>query len=115
MSFIYPRTISVLRTPVNDDVSNHDYSARVPPLTVIASNIPASIQLRAQTTKPNTNLPQDVSNDTYWRIFIPKKALAKGIIKKSDVIEDEEGNRYEVDGDYWNSLGYNILAKNLNA
>lgn len=113
MSFLYPRTISVSRMPVSNDINNTNYEGRVPPLTVIASNVRANIQLRGQTTRPATNLPQDVTNDTYWRIFV--RSLAAGTVHIRDVITDDLGRQFEVVGDYWNSLGYNILAKRLSS
>lgn len=111
MSFIYPRTISVLRMPVSTDIDDTAYEGRVPPLTVILTGLSASIQQKSTTSSAKEKFPQDASNETYWRIFIRKPP--RGVIKIRDVIVDDLGYKFEVVGDYWNSLGYNVLAKRL--
>lgn len=112
MSFLYPRKITVLRAITASNINDHSYEGRTQSeFTTIASNLIASIQLSSQSSRPTTQLPADASNDTYWRIFQP--TLAAGTIQVRDVIVDDLGRRFEVVGDYWNSLGYNILAKRL--
>jgi hypothetical protein len=113
VSFLYPRTIQIQRVPTSTDINNHDYEGRVPPFTVVASNVQCSIQQTSYTNKPAMGLPQDAASDTIYRIYIPLKGLAKGTIKLRDIVVDDLGVRYEVLTPYWDSLGYNILTRVL--
>lgn len=49
-----------------------------------------------------------------WNIFTPLGAIAKGIVKKGDMITDDLGVQYVVEAPYWNSLGYRISARLYN-
>lgn len=115
MSFIYPRTIAITR-PAQDtavgyspNYSGVDSSNEMP----IASGLPASIQLKKERGKPDPNLPADASAKTFWTIFIPSAFAPLGLIATNDIATDDLGNRYQITGPYWNSLGYAALAELL--
>jgi hypothetical protein len=114
MSFIYPRLVSVERPVIGADMQQEKLSyAAVSGL----NNLKASIQFKAITGRPNTDLPADPSNETYWAIFIPFSqsggVITRGLIKLRDVVIDDTDLRYEAVGPYWNSLGYNLRCKLL--
>lgn len=116
LAFIYPRTVSVLRPDIEGDMKYEtlDYL-----LVTGLSNLLASIQLTGITGRPNTNLPADASNETYWNIFIPfaqgmqTGVIARGLILLRDKITDDLNQAYEVVGAYWDSFGYNLRCKLL--
>ncbi len=112
MSFIYPRTVAVTRPNRDTTVGFAGYSGlSAADETAVVSGLAASIQLKKQGGAPEAKLPGDVAKKPFWAIFIRRAAL--GVIRKHDIITDDLGNRYQVDGCYWNSLGYNILAEEL--
>lgn len=114
--FIYPRTISVSRPidPANLSYSELNYS----PVTGL-SNLIASIQYGSISGVPNTQLPGDASNETYWDIYIPfaqglqSGVIANGLILLRDKIIDDQSLQYEVVAPYWDSLGYKLRCKLL--
>lgn len=112
MSFIYPRIVSVSRPNAETGVGFTGYSGlSKQDETPVVSDLRASIQLKKQGGAPEAKLPGDVAKKQFWVIFI--RAAALGTIKKHDIITDDLGIRYQVNGCYWNSLGYNILAEEL--
>lgn len=113
MSFLYPRTITVNRYAVTQATGVVGYNGETDSeLTPILEKIPASIQLAAKGSAPPTKLPGDPSKRVYWNILF-KADL--GTVQTDDVIVDELGNRYQVVGPYWNSLGYQCLCELLEA
>ncbi len=110
MSFLYPRTVSVQRPGASvPGVGLQAYSApTVAP--VVATGLPASIQLKKEVGTLPASLPGDVSRRTYWNIFV---RCALGTVLDRDVIIDDAGVRYQVTGAYWNSLGYACLCERL--
>ena len=114
MSFVYPRTIRILRQAMDTAFGELPPSgARLAPETVVAQGIPASIQQRTTGAKPEPDIPADASNRTMWRVFIPRRRLANGVVQEGDIVVDDLGVRYQVAGPYWNSLGYNLLVERL--
>ncbi|MGF7131914.1 hypothetical protein P3T40_003397 [Paraburkholderia sp. EB58] len=115
MSFLYPRTIAITRP--NNAVQagyNPSYSGLSPSQeTPIASDLPASIQLKKDRGRPDTGLPGDTSAKSQWTILIPRSKAALGTIETWDVITDDLNVRYQVLAPYWNSLGYALLAERL--
>lgn len=112
MSFLYPRTITGYRYDIEGDMQyeGNNYS-----LIAGAQNLPASIQLTGTSGKPSDNLPTEASNETYYNVFVPLKVnhvvIARDLFKKRDMIIDDTGLRYEINGAYWDSLGFNMRCK----
>lgn len=111
MSFIYPRTISVYRAGAVASQGLQTYND-VNPLTLIASGLPATIDLKKEVGSQPAGLPGDTSRRTYWNINF-KGAL--GLVLDNDVIVDDLGQRYQVTGAYWTMLGYQVLAERIAA
>lgn len=116
MSFIYPRTIAISRPNTNDTPGDRGYSGVTKANeTQIAAGLPASIQLDTKGGKPDGDVPSDAYGRSAYRIFIPQSAAALGLINERDIVTDDLGKRYQVVGDYWNSLGYNLACTLLEA
>jgi len=116
LSFIYPRTIKVTRPGRQSGVgAREEYAAdEASNETVVATDIPASIQARSTGGKNPVGLPGDGAMQT-WRILTPKGALKFGQVKNLDIATDECGNRYQIVADYTNSLGCDFIANRLEA
>lgn len=114
MSFLYPSTVTVTRPTQPAGVGAVGYGGEQPSTeaSVVASAVPASIQLAKEHGKPDAGLPGD-ANKTLWKVIIPAYAVAKGTIQARDVIADDLGVRYQVVGPYWNSLGYGCVCERL--
>lgn len=118
MSFLYPRIVSFTRpgaqnsTTVGDQGEAPDSQRSLE--TPVASNIQANIQARRTGGKGATGLPGGGPNDT-WRIFVPKSALAAGVVVNNDIATDDLGRRFKVSADYVNSLGANFICERLEA
>ncbi|OCJ12474.1 hypothetical protein A6U86_05480 [Rhizobium sp. AC27/96] len=117
MSFMYPRTIAVTRPTGQTGVGNVGYSGVLKSTeTPVVSGIPANIQ--AKTTMARTyagSLPAAPPGPIVWRVFIPLRAVANGVILDRDIITDDLGERYQVEAAYWNSMGWNIACIRLEA
>lgn len=111
MSFIYPRTIAITRPIAQTGVGAQSYSGELASAeSSIASGISASIQMRRKgVSGRNQNLPADAPA-TDWAIFIPLSQGSLGEIAERDIVTDDLGRRYQVDGAYWDSLGYQLLT-----
>jgi hypothetical protein len=110
MSFIYPRVVAISRPNAKapTQVGDVGYSAERGPVdeTVVATGLPASIQLDRSGQRNPEGLPTDAPSDPVWKLFIPKSAAALGTIRSSDVCTDDMGQRYVIQAPYWNSLGH---------
>lgn len=118
MSFLYPRTIAITR-PGAQPIENVGFQSNTPSgdpaaETSIATGLPANIELRGKQGQNPTGLPSDVSQDE-WDIRIPRRSAALGLIKSGDFITDDQGERYKVSANYWNSLGYALRATKTKA
>jgi hypothetical protein len=115
MSFLYPRKISIRRPRPQTGVGALDYSGETAGNEdVILSGLPASIQQKSgkNNRQGDTDLPANSTVQLGWRVFIPKSAApTPDLIRNRDVVVDELGNRYSVYANYWNSLGFNLLAE----
>jgi hypothetical protein len=102
MSFLYPRTIAVLRpnsvSPVTvrpASVRSLAYSGETPTSdrvtgeSVVFASIPASIQFRSTSMKRDNHLPGDTERPGIWKVFIPKRHAALGSIRNRDIIVDD--------------------------
>lgn len=83
--------------------------------TIIATGISASIQATNSPTLATSLTPSNMPGPVNYHIFLPATALARGIVKDRDIIVDDEGYRYGVSSNYWNSMGYRISAIRLEA
>jgi hypothetical protein len=112
MSFLYPRTISIRRqnVPAASSVGAQAFGGDQPASeTVIASNVPASIQYDRVGRVTPSNLPA-TTGLPYMRILIPASALSLGAINKNDFVVDDIGQRYQVYQNTWTNFGYRLLA-----
>lgn len=120
--FIYPRTVSVTRSKTvagttdvigpagYSGVENSTAADNPEGVSVLLTNIPASIQAAASGKKKDSSLPQDVVYAPTWNIFIPLESLPRNTIRDRDYITDDNGYRYEVGQAYWNSLGWKLVC-----
>ena len=86
-------------------------------LQLILSGLPAEIQAGAVGRRGSNvgDFPTDVVYAPTWDIFIPQSAISQYSIKDRDVLQDDEGYRYEVAQNYWNVLGYKLTTIRLEA
>lgn len=109
MSFLYPRTISVYRAAAPSATGLQPYSD-VSAQTLVASGIPATIDLKKEVGNQPADLPGDMSKRTYWNINF-RGAL--GLVLDTDIIVDDLSQRYQVTGAYWTMLGYQCLCERI--
>lgn len=110
MSFVYPRTISISRPTQPAGIGAVGYGGELQSIeTIIISGVPASIQQKKEGRTNAVDLPGD-SRASMWQILF---FGALGIVQDRDVITDDLGIRYQVQGAYWNSLGYNCTCEIL--
>ena len=104
-------TVPVDATPAAGlaDYQHRDADAE----TLVASNVPASIQLQRLGNRPLEMLPADTPGKPTWYVFIPLNALPQGAVRTDDTIVDDLGVRYQVAGPYWDSLGHKLLVQIL--
>jgi hypothetical protein len=115
MSFLYPRTVTITRSNAQTGFGAIGYGGVTKANeTLIAANLPASIQLQKSRGGQEAGLPADTSK-VYWKVLIPLAAAAKGLIQARDIVTDDLGERYQVAAPYWNSLGHNLLCERLEA
>ncbi|WP_232243723.1 hypothetical protein [Paraburkholderia sp. SOS3] len=81
--------------------------------TIVATGLPASIQLKKGKGRPDAGLPADAVEKTLWTVFIPRGAAQLGLIRTNDIVTDDLGERYQVSAPYWNSLGYALQVELL--
>lgn len=78
----------------------------------VISGIAASIQMkRARPVGPPAMPGPTQSADAVPEWLILFKG-SRDLVKKEDKIVDDTGNAYAVEAPYWNSLGWNITARN---
>jgi hypothetical protein len=116
MSFLYPRTIKVMRPAAQDGVgAMDDYVADTAEAEVlVVADIPASIQAKRAGGKNPVGLPADGGNNA-WQVMTPPRALSDGTVINRDIIVDDLGRRFQVVADYTNSLGGCFHAERLEA
>lgn len=115
MSFLYPRTVSFYRPGAQTGAGKIAYGGQTQTAEMlIVADVACNIQLRREGQKSVSGLPGDANRPTY-DIRIPRAALANGTVRDRDIAEDDLGQRYVVQSDYWDSLGYAIRAERLEA
>jgi len=114
--FVYPRTISIRRPNPLPSIGITAYAGVTEANeSMVATNLPASIQQSRDTGRPLGGTPSDAPQRAQWRVFIPAGSVANGKIQTRDVVVDDLGNRYQVVDPYWNSLGYRLTVELLQA
>lgn len=79
---------------------------------VVVAGLAASIQMkRARPVGPPVRMGPTQSADAQpeWLILFEGD---KDLVRKSDKITDDLGEVYQVEAPYWNSLGWNVTARN---
>jgi hypothetical protein len=110
MSFLYPRTVAFNRPAAQSGVGAQPYGGQVVASeTVVVTAVRASIQERREGTNNPVGLPGDAMRPTFY-VFIPKAALALGVVLDRDIMIDDLGQRYQVVAPYWDSLGYRLTV-----
>lgn len=106
-NFLYPRTITITRNLMVQTPADGLHETEVE----IAKDIAASIQLKRQRpTDPHSFPAATQSADTVpeWLILFKGD---RDLVMKADKITDDLGVSYQVEAPYWNSLGWNIVAR----
>lgn len=102
MSFLYPRTVSISRPIQDPTLGAQPYSGlRADSETEIASGIAAHIQIDRQNPASPTKLPSDAVSLPVYKIIVK---VARGLVKRGDVITDDIGSRYQVISPDWGPL-----------
>ncbi len=117
MNFIYPRTVTLKRPGAQGGVGFQaayagDQRANE---TTLATGLCASVQMKREGQRNTVGLPAEGTRPT-WDIFIPPEDSANcPQILDRDLIYDDLGRRFQVVGDYINSLGYKLRCERLEA
>lgn len=116
MSFLYPRTATISRPSLaQSDGGVQAYGGRtLAGETIIAQDVPCSVQARREGNRNPPGLPGD-GNKASWRILTPLGAVKDGFVRDNDVFTDDLGRRFGVLADYTNSLGGNFYCERLEA
>lgn len=116
--FIFPFTISVLRQATVSTIGEvSGYSgARSSTETVVASGLPANIDLSGKGGVNESDMPGNARFRGTYRIYIPLDGGGVRTlgIKRGDIIKDDSldgsGARYQVASPHWNSCGWQLDA-----
>jgi hypothetical protein len=116
MSFLYPHTVVVYRPGAQTGAGKLAYGGQTQTTEqqITPNPIACNIELRREGQKNTTGLPGDANRPTY-DVRIPRAALANGMVLDRDILMDGLGQRYVVQSNYWNSLGYTMRAERLEA
>lgn len=115
MSAIYNRTITVRRAAAQTGEGKLGYGGKTQAGEAnVQTGIPASIQLRREGQRNQTGLPGDGARPS-WDVFTPRGMLAAGGVHDLDVIVDDLGRRFQVLGDYSDSMGGKYRVERLEA
>lgn len=108
---IYARTIQIKRPQGNSAAGAQPYQGVLDTnesVVIGPPGIPASVQLSRREGRPKPNVPADAESQMGYNIFIPLAYSVLGQIHERDIVVDDLGKRYQVEGAYWNILGYNL-------
>lgn len=115
MSFLYPRTIAIHRPGAQAGEGRLTYGGATQSAeTLVVEGIAASIQLRREGQRSVVGLPGDGARPS-WDVFTRRRALADGQVQDRDIIVDDLGRRFQVLGDYIDSMGGKYRAERLEA
>lgn len=122
LSRIYPRTITIKRSRTaaaqTPDVGLMSYQGREQTTTpgapegedTIITGVACSIQARRSGRTRGMMVEGDVADKPEWVIMIPPRAVPQYTIRDRDIVIDDEGYRYMVAANYWNSLGWKLMT-----
>lgn len=114
MAIAYPRRVSILRLPLRTGVGALPYGGHVQAdESAVFQGLPAGVQLRRASGRPEPDLPADALNRTLWRISIPRRALPIGAIQVRDIVVDDMGDRWHVTAAQFSLIGYDLMAERL--
>ena len=115
MGFLYPRTVVIHRPAGQPGVGALGYGGQVVAQeAVIATDIPASIQLEREGQRNPTGLPGDAKQASH-SVFIRRAVLPLGAVRSRDIVIDDLGKRYQVLDPYFDSLGHRLAVMVLEA
>lgn len=115
MSFIYPRTIAVHRPGAQSGEGALAYGgAGQSTESALKTGVPASIQLRREGQRNPTGLPGDGARPS-WDVFTRRGTLVAGDVHDRDIFVDDLGRRFQVLGDYIDSLGGKYRVERMEA
>lgn len=113
MSFTYPRLIRIDRPHAEGVYGAVGYRGQTETDEgCIARDLPASVQLRRSSGKPDAHLPGDAKLSN-WRILLPLGVIDASKVHTRDIVTDDAGERYQIDAAYMTSLGLQIAAERL--
>jgi len=116
-AFIYNRTITITRPAAHTTVGPVGYGGVTQATeTAVLSGLKASIQAKSGSTRPRAgDLPASPPAPIGWNIYLPRNAVANGVIKDRDIVTDDNGDRYQVDAANWTPMGYKLMTIRLEA
>ena len=101
-NFLLKNTISIRRPRLPSGVGSRPYSGLDPTNEdVIATGLPARVQMDRQGTAPDARLPGDAAGQSIWKIIFQGQ---RGLVRTHDILVDELGNRYQVIASAWGRL-----------
>lgn len=118
MTFIYPRVISVFRAShQKDGVGKMGYGGvnttpSADEMDLVIEDVPCNIQSRSSGMINPAAIPGD-TRLIQWYINIPRGKVAEGLIQRNDIVKDDYGRRFKVQGPYFHSLGWRLTVDTL--
>lgn len=111
MGFLRPYRISVFRPVTPDGIGAQAYQGLSPAAeTRVLSNVRANIADSREARPVTSGIPGATMFRSIYRIVFRAQ---KGLVQVRDIIEDDEGTRYQAMGVTWGYLGYSVLAERL--
>jgi hypothetical protein len=106
MSFVYPLKIRITRPGAQAGVGYDTTYAADQQSTEkeLIKGVAASIQFNKVSGNDAVGLPAD-GKDNYWKVYTKPRALACITLKNRDLVYDSIGRKFQVVGDYVDSLG----------
>lgn len=103
------RTVSVLRTVMDDGVGAVRYGGETPDTEqVLMAGWPASVLQGTKGEQNSTGLPGDVRTP-WWAILMP--AWPGLVLRTSDIVVDDLGRRYAISSAELTDMGWRMTAK----
>jgi hypothetical protein len=113
---IYSRTVSIFRpqpatTGTGGNIGYSGIQASHASDTIIATNVPASIQSTSMGSRRNSasGLAAAAPGPVVWNIFLPLlSGLPLGSIKDRDFVIDDIGNKYLIGAAEWTPIAWTL-------
>jgi hypothetical protein len=122
---VHDRLISIRRLKTvagsNDAVGDVGYSGAEAGTTspasevVLYTDIACNISARTPGRTRSVTLPGSVVEKPIWIIQLPIWAVPQYAVRDRDILQDDEGYRYEVSAADYSSLGYHLSTVRLEA